>query len=51
MLEIGPGTAYYTLDVAEWVSPGGQLDILDVQLQMPDHTMHRARERSITNIS
>lgn len=51
VLEIGPGTGYYTLDVAEWVTPGGQLDIFDVQEQMLDHTMRRARKRGVENIT
>jgi protein-L-isoaspartate O-methyltransferase len=50
VLEVGPGTGYYTLDVAEWVSPGGQLDILDLQQEMLDHTMRRAGERTLTNV-
>ena len=50
MLEVGPGTGYYTLDVAEWISPGGQLHIFDVQQEMLDHTMRRARERGLTNV-
>jgi ubiquinone/menaquinone biosynthesis C-methylase UbiE len=51
VLEVGPGTGYYTLDVAEWVSPGGRLDIFDIQQDMLDHTMGRARERGLTNIT
>ncbi len=43
MLEVGPGTGYYTLDVAEWVGPDGAVDILDIQQEMLDHTMRRAR--------
>src|SRR4051794_39598452 len=50
VLEVGPGTGYYTLDVAEWVSPGGQLDIFDLQQEMLDHTMRRAGERGLSNI-
>lgn len=50
-LEVGPGTGYYTLDVADWVSPGGQLDIFDLQQEMLDHTMRRAGERGRTNIA
>jgi ubiquinone/menaquinone biosynthesis C-methylase UbiE len=49
VLEIGPGTGYYSLDVAEWISPG-TLHIFDLQQEMLDHTMTRARERGITNI-
>jgi ubiquinone/menaquinone biosynthesis C-methylase UbiE len=51
ILEVGPGTGYYTLDVAEWVGPQGQIEILDLQREMLDHTMRRAGERGITNIS
>jgi ubiquinone/menaquinone biosynthesis C-methylase UbiE len=50
VLEVGPGTGYYTLDVAERVSPGGQLDIFDLQQEMLDHTMRRAGERGLDNI-
>ncbi len=51
VLEVGPGTGYYTLDVAEWVGPGGSVDILDLQQEMLDHTMRRAGERSLANIT
>ena len=51
VLEVGPGTGYYTLDVAEWVKPDGRLDILDLQQEMLDHTMRRAGERALTNIT
>ncbi len=50
ILEVGPGTGYYSLDVADWVAPDGTLEILDVQQEMLDHTMERAKERAITNI-
>jgi ubiquinone/menaquinone biosynthesis C-methylase UbiE len=50
VLEIGPGTGYYTLDMAAWVSPGGSVDVLDVQQQMLDHTMRRAAARGLTNV-
>jgi SAM-dependent methyltransferase len=51
ILEVGPGTGYYTLDMAEWVKPDGQLDILDLQQEMLDHTMRRAGERGVENIN
>jgi SAM-dependent methyltransferase len=51
ILEVGPGTGYYTLDAAEWVSPGGAVDILDVQQEMLDHTTRRAEERGIQSIT
>jgi ubiquinone/menaquinone biosynthesis C-methylase UbiE len=50
LLEIGPGTGYYTLPVAEWLSPAGRLDIVDVQQEMLDHTMRRAREAGLENV-
>ena len=50
VLEVGPGTGYYTLDVAKQIVPDGVLDILDLQQQMLDHTMRKASERHITNI-
>ena len=51
MLEVGPGTGYYTLPAAGWLEPGGRLDVLDVQQEMLDHTMRRAREAGIENIT
>jgi SAM-dependent methyltransferase len=51
VLEVGPGTGYYTLDVAEWVGPDGSVDILDLQQEMLDHTMRRAAERSLANLT
>ena len=51
LLEVGPGTGYYALPVAEWLSPGGRLDVLDVQQEMLDHTLGRAEEHSIDNIT
>jgi ubiquinone/menaquinone biosynthesis C-methylase UbiE len=50
LLEVGPGTGYYTLDVAHAIAPGGRLDVLDVQQTMLDVTMRRARERGVANI-
>ena len=51
VLEVGPGTGYYALTTAGWLAPGGRLDILDVQQEMLDHTMRRAREAGIENIA
>jgi ubiquinone/menaquinone biosynthesis C-methylase UbiE len=50
VLEIGPGTGYYTLDIAEWVGPGGNVEIFDLQQEFLDHTMRRAAERGLENI-
>lgn len=51
ILEVGPGTGYYSLDVAEWIGPQGSLDILDVQQEMLDHTMERAVDRGLANVN
>jgi SAM-dependent methyltransferase len=51
VLEVGPGTGYYTLDVAGWVRPEGELEILDLQQEMLDHTMRRAAEAGLGNIT
>ena len=48
ILEIGPGTGYYTLDMAEWVGPEGTVEIFDLQQEFLDHAMRprrRARPR------
>jgi ubiquinone/menaquinone biosynthesis C-methylase UbiE len=50
VLEIGPGTGYYTLDLAEWVGPGGTIEVFDLQQEFLDHTMRRAGERAIANL-
>ncbi|HSD24667.1 MAG TPA: methyltransferase domain-containing protein [Solirubrobacterales bacterium] len=51
ILEVGPGTGYYTLDVANWVKPDGEVDILDLQPEMLDHTMCRAGEHGLANLT
>jgi ubiquinone/menaquinone biosynthesis C-methylase UbiE len=51
LLEVGPGTGYYALPVAEWLAPDGRLDVLDVQQEMLDHTLRRAAEHEIDNIT
>jgi ubiquinone/menaquinone biosynthesis C-methylase UbiE len=50
VLEVGPGTGYYALEVAGWIAPGGRLDVFDLQQQMLDHTLRRAEERGLANI-
>jgi ubiquinone/menaquinone biosynthesis C-methylase UbiE len=50
VLEVGPGTGYYSLDLAGWLAPGGTLEIFDLQQEMLDHTMRRAHEHGIENI-
>jgi SAM-dependent methyltransferase len=50
VLEVGPGTGYYSLDVARQIAPDGQLDVLDLQQSMLDELMRRAAARGIGNI-
>jgi ubiquinone/menaquinone biosynthesis C-methylase UbiE len=57
ILEIGPGTGYYTLDMAEWLAPGsgdpgsgGTVEIFDLQQEFLDHVMRRAVERGLANV-
>ena len=50
VLEVGPGTGYYTLPAAEWIGDGGRLDIFDIQQEMLDLTIRRGRERGLENI-
>jgi ubiquinone/menaquinone biosynthesis C-methylase UbiE len=46
LLEIGPGTGYYTFDMADWVGPEGRVEIFDLQQEFLDHVMRGAGERS-----
>src|SRR5438270_5976005 len=49
LLELGPGTGYYTLSVAERLG-GGRLAIADIQQEMLDHALRRAGDAGISNI-
>jgi SAM-dependent methyltransferase len=49
ILEIGPGTGYYALDVASRLD-GGKLAIFDIQQKFLDHTVRAGAERGISNI-
>jgi SAM-dependent methyltransferase len=42
VLEVGPGTGYYSLPLAERLGPDGRLDLFDLQQEMLDHTLRRA---------
>jgi ubiquinone/menaquinone biosynthesis C-methylase UbiE len=50
VLEIGPGTGYYTLDMATWVGPDGTVEIFDLQQKFLDHVTSRAAERGLANV-
>jgi ubiquinone/menaquinone biosynthesis C-methylase UbiE len=49
LLELGPGTGYYTLPIAQRLD-GGRLFIADIQQQMLDHTMRRAADAGLSNV-
>lgn len=51
LLEIGVGTGYYSLDLAEWVGPEGKLELFDLQQKFLDHVMRAAGERGLTNLT
>lgn len=50
LLEIGVGTGYYSLDMAEWVAPEGKLELFDLQQEFLDHVMRRAAEHGLDNL-
>jgi ubiquinone/menaquinone biosynthesis C-methylase UbiE len=50
VLEVGPGTGYYALEVADWIGPDGRLDVFDLQQEMLDHTLLRAERRGLANL-
>ena len=50
VLEIGPGTGLQALHVAGLLGGEGRLDIIDVQNEMLDHVMSRAKAAGITSI-
>jgi ubiquinone/menaquinone biosynthesis C-methylase UbiE len=50
VLEVGPGTGYYTFEMAAQLD-GGQVDVYDIQQEMLDHVMREANRRGVTNVS
>jgi protein-L-isoaspartate O-methyltransferase len=50
VLEIGVGTGYYSLDMAEWVGPEGTVELFDLQQEFLDHVTRRAAERNLANL-
>jgi ubiquinone/menaquinone biosynthesis C-methylase UbiE len=51
VLEVGPGTGYYTPGLAERVGPEGSVELLDVQQEMLDHSIRTVRERGLWNVN
>jgi ubiquinone/menaquinone biosynthesis C-methylase UbiE len=50
LLEVGPGTGYYALTIAERLD-GGRLEVYDLQQEMVDHVLTRAKERGVRNLT
>jgi ubiquinone/menaquinone biosynthesis C-methylase UbiE len=46
VLEIGPGTGYYTFHMADWVGPDGRVEIFDLQQEFLDHVMRGSGVRA-----
>src|SRR5262245_14941496 len=51
ILEIGPGVGIHAVPIAASLEPGGMLDVFDLQREMLDDVMARARARAVTNIA
>jgi ubiquinone/menaquinone biosynthesis C-methylase UbiE len=50
ILEIGVGTGYYSLDLAEWVGREGTVELFDLQQEFLDHVSRAAAERGLGNL-
>lgn len=50
LLEVGPGVGSHALAVAAQLQPDGELAIVDIQQEMLDHVVRRARRHGLTNI-
>lgn len=51
LLEIGPGIGIHSLPMASVLAPEGTLDVFDLQQEMLDDLMRRARGAGITNVT
>ena len=50
LLEVGPGTGYYTGTVARAIEPSGTLHAIDVQPEMVEHLRTRLRQEGNSNV-
>ncbi|MDF9745350.1 class I SAM-dependent methyltransferase [Natrinema salsiterrestre] len=50
LLEVGPGTGYYTGTVARAIEPAGTLHAVDVQSEMVEHLRTRMRQEGESNV-
>jgi len=49
LLEVGPGTGYYTFELASAVGEGS-VEVFDIQQEMLDHVMAQAARRGAANV-
>nr|WP_282957105.1 class I SAM-dependent methyltransferase [Haloterrigena salifodinae] len=50
ILEVGPGTGYYTGMVARAIEPSGTLHAVDVQSEMVEYLRRRMRQEGTQNV-
>jgi ubiquinone/menaquinone biosynthesis C-methylase UbiE len=50
LLDLGPGTGYYSLTVARALGAEGTLHLFDLQQEMLDHTMREAERHGVRNL-
>jgi ubiquinone/menaquinone biosynthesis C-methylase UbiE len=50
VLEIGPGTGYYSLELASWIGPEGRLELFDLQREFLDHVERAAAAQGLENL-
>jgi ubiquinone/menaquinone biosynthesis C-methylase UbiE len=50
LLEVGPGTGYYSLAIAALLERG-RLEVYDLQEEMIDHVLRRAKEGGLKNVT
>src|SRR4051812_26765503 len=50
LLEVGPGTGYYALDIASSLGPDGRLDLADIQPEFLAHVARRADDAGLRNV-
>src|SRR3954452_1674991 len=49
LLEVGPGTGYYALDIASSLGPDGRLDLADIQPEFLAHVARLADDAGLRN--
>ncbi len=50
LLEVGVGTGYYSLALADWAGPEGRLELFDLQQKFLDHVLQAGQKRGLRNL-